>query len=135
MNPRRKIVFLLILLILLSGVGGFFGGARYGKIKARKRALPEAWNVEAMKVLDRKLELAPEQREKVQRVLDSGVEELIVVRTDALARTNVIIDRMVAEIEPSLTEEQKAEFLRLKKERAEPSIDMLRVKPRKETRK
>jgi hypothetical protein len=130
MNPRRKIVILLVLLVLLSVASGFFAGARYGKIKARQRSRPDAWNVEAMHTLDRKLKLTPEQREKVQQILDSGVDDLMVIRMDALSRTTVVIDRMVAQIEPSLTEEQKVEFQRLKEERAQPSLDMLRVKPR-----
>ena len=135
MNARRNIILLLILLIVLSGFGGFFGGARYGKMKARQRSRPEAWNVEAMRTLDRRLKLTPEQREKVQQILDGGVEKLVVIRTDALARTNVVIDQMVGEIEPSLTEEQRAEFRRLKEERAQISLDMLHVTPRDNAKK
>jgi hypothetical protein len=135
MNARRNIILLLVLLIALSGVGGFFGGARYGKIKARQRSRPEAWNVEAMRTLDRRLKLTSEQREKVQQILDNGVEKLVVIRTDALAKTNVVIDQMVAEIEPSLTEEQRTEFRRLKEERAQVSLDMLHVAPRDNSKK
>jgi hypothetical protein len=135
MNPRRKIVLLLLLLVILGALGGFIAGTRYGKMRARQRSLPAAWNVEAMKMLDRKLNLTPEQREKVQDVLDSGVDELIVIRTDALARTNLVIDRMVSEIGPSLNEEQKVELQKLKEERAQPSIDMLRVKARSGAKK
>jgi hypothetical protein len=135
MNARRNIILLLVLLIALSGVGGFFGGARYGKIKARQRSRPEAWNVEAMRTLDRRLKLTSEQREKVQQILDNGVEKLVVIRTDALAKTNVVIDQMVAEIEPSLTEEQRTEFRRLKEERAQVSLDMLHVAPRDNAKK
>jgi ABC-type polar amino acid transport system ATPase subunit len=135
MNSRRQIIGLLILVIVLSGVGGFFGGVRYGKMKARQRSRPEAWNVEAMRMLDRKLKLTQEQHEKVQRILDGGVEELVVIRTDALGKTNVVIDRMVGQIDPLLTDEQKAELQRLKEERAQISLDMLHVKPREAAKK
>ena len=98
MISRRTIIILLLMaLMVISGLAGTCIGIRIGKDKVRKRSVPEAWNVEAMKMLQRKLSLTPEQASKVQAVLDSGVDELRGVRADTLARTDKIINRLVGE--------------------------------------
>jgi hypothetical protein len=130
MTSRKKIILLLIVLMIISGLAGTCIGIRVGKAQARKRSIPEAWNVEAMKTLQRKLDLKPEQAPKVQAVLDSGVDELRVLRTDTLARTDKVINRLVREIEPLLTEVQRPIFHNLIEERAKASLEMLNVVPR-----
>jgi predicted Holliday junction resolvase-like endonuclease len=130
MSSRRKIILLLIVLMIISGLAGACIGVRMGKAQARKRSIPEAWNVEAMKALQRRLSLKLEQAVKVQAALDSGVEELRAVRADTLARTDKVINRVVAEIEPLLTEEQRPVFHKLVEERAQASLEMLNVVPR-----
>jgi predicted Holliday junction resolvase-like endonuclease len=130
MSSRRKIILLLIVLMIISGLAGTCIGIRVGKAQARKRSIPEAWNVEAMKTLQRKLSLTPEQAAKVQAALDSGVEELRAVRADTLARTDKVVNRVVADIGPLLTEEQQPVFQKLVEERAQASLEMLNVVPR-----
>jgi predicted Holliday junction resolvase-like endonuclease len=130
MTSLKKIILLLIVLMIISGLAGTCIGIRIGKEKARKRSIPEAWNVEAMKALQRRLNLTPEQAAKVQAALDSGVEELRVVRADTLARTDKVISRVVADIEPLLTVEQQALLHKLVEERAQASLEMLNVVPR-----
>ena len=132
MTSRKKIVLLLIVLMIISGLAGTCIGIRIGKAQSRKRSVPEAWNVEAMKLLHRKLDLTPEQVTKVQGVLDIGVEELRAVRSDTLARTDKIINRLAGQIEPVLTAEQRPVFQQLVEERAQASLEMLNVVPRTE---
>lgn len=134
MTSRKKIILLLIVLMLVSGLAGTCIGIRLGKTQARKRSVPEAWNVEAMKTLQRKLDLTPEQAAKVQTVLDSGVEELRAVRTNTLERTDKIITKLAGEIDPMLTEVQRPIFHKLIEERAQASLEMLNVVPRPETK-
>ena len=129
-SRRSIIILLLIALMIISGLAGTCIGIRIGKDRVRKRSVPEAWNVEAMKSLQRKLDLTPEQAAKVQAVLDSGVDELRGVRTDTLARTDKIINRLVGEIEPLITEEQRPLFHKLVEERAQASLEMLNIVPR-----
>jgi hypothetical protein len=129
-SRRPIIILLLIALMIISGLAGTCIGIRIGKDRVRKRSVPEAWNVEAMKSLQRKLDLTPEQAAKVQAVLDSGVDELRGVRTDTLARTDKIINRLVGEIEPLITEEQRPLFHKLVEERAQASLEMLNIVPR-----
>lgn len=134
MTSRKKIIILLVTLMLVSGVAGAFLGACWGKNQARKRSLPQSWNVAAMQTLQRKLKLTPEQAEKVQSVLDSGVGDLQVIRTETLARTNIVVERLSSQIEPSLTAEQIPIFRKLVQERAQGSLDLLNVAPRPEAK-
>lgn len=134
MTSRKKIILLLIVLMIISGLAGTCIGIRVGKAQARKRSVPEAWNVAAMKMLHRKLDLTPEQATKVQAVLDIGVEELRAVRIDTLARTDKIINRLAGEIEPVLTEVQRPVFHKLVEERAQASLEMLNVVPRPDSK-
>jgi hypothetical protein len=130
MTSRKKIILLLITLMIISGLAGTCIGIRIGKKQARKRSVPAVWNVEAMKTLQRKLDLTPEQAAKIQAVLDVGVEELRAVRANTLSRTDKVIDRLSAEIEPTLTEVQRPIFRQLVEERAKASLEMLNVVPR-----
>lgn len=132
MTSRKKIILLLIVLMIISGLAGACIGICVGKAQVRKRSVPAVWNVEAMRTLQRKLDLTPEQAAKVQAVLDVGVEELRAVRADTLSRTDKIINRLAGEIEPMLTEEQRPVFRKLVEERAQASLEMLNVVPRSE---
>ena len=127
-----KIILALIAIAVLSGYGGGIVGYRIAKEKARRRSNPEAWNVTAMRVLEERLKLSLPQIEKVQGVMDANVVDLIATREETMAKTNVILERMVAQIEKELTPEQAAELLKLRSERKPVPLEMLYVEPRKE---
>ena len=127
-----KIILALIAIAVLSGYGGGIVGYRIAKEKVRRRSNPEAWNVTAMRVLEERLKLSLPQIEKVQGVMDANVVDLIATREETMAKTNVILERMVAQIEKELTPEQAAELLKLRSERKPVPLEMLYVEPRKE---
>ena len=131
MKPTWKIAALLAAIVALSGFTGYYFGFQVAKAKARARNNPETWNVSAMKTLERKLKLTPAQHEKVQAILDSGVDELRGIREDTIAKSNRALERLVAEVGNELTPEQRAEFAKLKAERIQANLDMLKVEPRK----
>ena len=126
-----KIILALVAIVLLSGYGGGIVGYRVAKEKARRRSNPEAWNVIAMRVLESRLRLTPAQMEKVHAVMDANVIDLTAVREETVGKTNVILDRMIAQIEKELTPEQAAELLKLRTERKPVPLEMLYVEPRK----
>ena len=130
MKSRWKIVLVLLALVLVSGVVGALIGARIARDKARRRSHPEAWNVSAMRSLELRLHLTPAQKEKAQAILDSGVVELKSVRIETIAKADVVVARMIAELDRELTPEQRVEFAKLKDERDETDLDMLKVEPR-----
>ncbi|HYR59331.1 MAG TPA: hypothetical protein VEO95_11895 [Chthoniobacteraceae bacterium] len=130
-KPSRKIAALLIAIVCVSGFAGYYVGVASGKAKARERANPDAWNVSAMRTLDRKLKLTPAQHEKLQAILDGGVDELRGIRIDTIAKSNRVLERLIAEVPEVLTPEQREEFAKLKAERMRANLDMLKVEPRK----
>ena len=126
-----KIVLVLLAIVLLSGYGGGIVGYRLAKERARRRSNPEAWNVIAMRLLESRLKLTPPQIEKVQAVMDAGVVDLTAVREETIAKTNPILDRMIAQIDNELTPAQAAELLKLRTEKKPVPLEMLNVEPRK----
>ncbi len=131
MKPTWKIAALLLAIVFLSGFAGFYLGFKFARTKLRAQNNPDAWNVSAMKALDRKLKLTAPQHAKVQAIIDAGVVELKSIRTETVEKTNTIIERVLAQIEDPLTPEQRVEFAKLKKTRGPTTIDMLKVEPRK----
>ena len=126
-----KIILALLAIALLSAYGGGIVGYRVAKEEARRRSNPEAWNVTAMRVLERRLKLTPAQIEKVQAAVDAGVVDLTAVREGTIAKTNVILDRLIEQIDNELTPEQAVEMLKLRAEQKPASLEMLNVEPRK----
>jgi len=132
MSPRWKITAILIAIVLASGWAGGFAGFQFGKAKYRKRSNPEAWNVDVMGRLDRDLKLTPEQHSRVQAVIDGGVEEFKAIRIDTIAKSDAVLQRMVAAVDKELTPEQRVVFQeKVKNQRVQASLDMLKVEPRK----
>ena len=126
-----KIIAALLAIALFSAYGGGIVGYRVAKEQARRRSNPEAWNVIAMRLLESRLKLTPPQIEKVQAVMDAGVVDLTAVREETIAKTNPILDRMIAQIDNELTPAQAAELLKLRAEKKPVPLEMLNVEPRK----
>jgi Spy/CpxP family protein refolding chaperone len=131
MKPTWKIAALLAALVLLSGFTGYYFGFHVARAKARARSNPDAWNVSAMRAIDRELKLTPPQRQKIQEIIDGGVVELKAIRLETVKKTDTTLDRLVGEIDRQLTPEQQTEFARLKEKRSPATLDMLKVEPRK----
>ena len=85
MSPRWKIIVILAAIVLVSGVTGGFVGFQSAKAIFRKRSNPEAWNVQAMNKLESGLHPTPEQRVRMQAILDGGVEEFKGIRIETIA--------------------------------------------------
>ncbi len=130
MTARWKITSLLLAIVVASGLAGGFVGFEWAKSIVRKRSNPEAWNVSAMRTIDRRLKLTPQQKTAVQAHLDRGVVELKQLRIETMMQTAPVLDRMLAGMEKEMSPEQMPEFAKLKKERGMPTVDMLKVEPR-----
>jgi hypothetical protein len=131
MKARWKIIVVLVALVFVSGYAGALIGARIQRNKAWRRSHPEAWNVSAMNTLERRLKLTPEQREKIQAIIDDGVVELKAVRVETIAKADAVIERMIVEADRELTPEQRVEFAKIKRD--ETNLDVLKVEPRSAT--
>jgi Spy/CpxP family protein refolding chaperone len=131
MKTKWKITLVLLGIVLVSFLAGGFLGAKMVDRAYKRRHAPEMWNQTVMRALQRNLKLTPEQTQKVQTIIDGGVEEMKGIRLETIARTDGIFDRMVGEIDQELTPEQSAELQKLKQQRGATTIDMLKVEPRK----
>jgi len=131
MKAKWKIVASLIALVLVSMLVGGFLGAKYAEGVIRKRHTPEAWNRTAMRALQHRLKLTPEQNAKMQHILEGGVEEMKGIRLETIAKTDVVVERLLTELEKEITPEQRVEFEKLRKQRGSTTLDMLKVEPRK----
>ncbi|MDB6173948.1 MAG: hypothetical protein JWL59_3259 [Chthoniobacteraceae bacterium] len=129
MKPKWKVILLLFGIVLVSGLCGAAVGAKITQRAIHRHNNPAAWNEIAMRVLQNRLKLTPEQVPKVQAILESGVEEMKGIRLDAIARTNTVIERLTVEIDKEILPEQRAEFDKFKAEHHEATLDMLKARP------
>jgi len=72
MKARWKIIVVLVALVFVSGYAGGLIGAADSAPKSVAAQPSEAWNVSAMNTLERRLKLTPEQREKIQAIIDAA---------------------------------------------------------------
>lgn len=131
MKPKWKITLVLLGIVLVSFVAGGLLGATLTKRALKRRHAPEMWNQTVMRILEQHLKLTPEQTEKVQAIIDNGVDEMKGIRLDTIARTDAVVEKMIAQVEKELTPEQDAELQKLKQQRSATTIDILKVEPRK----
>jgi hypothetical protein len=131
MKAKWKIILSLVGIVLVSMLTGGFLGAKFAERVIKHRNTPEAWNQKAMRSLHQRLKLSPEQDSKMQRIMDGGIEEMKGIRRETIAKTDAVVERMLADLEREITPEQRGEFVKLRKQRGETTLDMLKVEPRK----
>lgn len=131
MKAKWKIILSLVGIVLVSMLAGGFLGAKFAERVIKHRNTPEAWNQKAMRSLHQRLKLSPEQDSKMQRIMDGGIEEMKGIRRETIAKTDAVVERMLADLEREITPEQRGEFVKLRKQRGETTLDMLKVEPRK----
>jgi len=118
-KPFRYVLVILCLLgiSLGSGVVGVKIGFELAKRKYRQRSNPEAWNVQAMRELDRRLGLEPGQRERIQTLMNKAVEQLKETRRDTLERSGQVVDRLFSAVDAELSPRQQVIFRELIRDR------------------
>jgi len=126
-----KIVLCLVTIVAVSGLAGAKFGYQKAKRDLRAKHNPEQWNERAMHSIDAELQLSPKQRVKVQTLIDEAVGEMKVVQGETVGRTTEIINKLVADLEHELTEDQKVKFSKMKPKDSDVTIDLLKVQPRK----
>lgn len=113
----------LVVFVCLAGLvlGSLYVGARLGYETARKRyrqnSNPEAWNVQAMRALERELELSEEQRGRVQAHLDTTVTRLQAIREQTVEQSDRIVGDLFAAVDEELDPRQQVRFRELVKDR------------------
>jgi hypothetical protein len=134
MNRLRywEMVACLLALALVSGLAGGLLGHRCARIEFARRGDPGKWNETATRELVRTVKPTPEQREKLQKLMDAAVAELTAIRADTIARSVRVVKRLVEQVDAELTPEQREAFARMKPKESELStLNLLNVETRR----
>lgn len=131
MKARWKLILSLVSLVLISMAVGAYIGSELTRKSMRRRGLAQNWNASAMRTLETRLKLNPQQIPKIQEVLDRRVLALQTIRDETVARTLAEVDQLFTEVSAELTSEQKVEFEKLKKSRNANILDVLNLTPTK----
>ncbi|MBI2516751.1 MAG: hypothetical protein HYV95_07515 [Opitutae bacterium] len=116
MDKPWKIVLVLVGMFAAGLVTGGFVAARVIKNIVEKRAMPEQWGPARLKMLANRLELTPEQLEKLRPIVRRDVEDLGRTRNYAFHETKRILERMERDISAVLTPEQRVKFEQINRE-------------------
>ncbi len=114
-----KLILLLVGIFLAGAVAGGFVTVEYVQAKLRERGQPEQWGPARLKLLEKRLELTEEQKEKLKPIIKRDVEELNKLRQSGFNETRRILQRMEADIAAVLTPEQKVKFDKVNEEMRE----------------
>lgn len=114
-----KLVLLLAGIFLAGAVSGGFLTANYLRGQARERGMPERWGPERLKLLEKRLELTPEQMAALKPIIRRDVDALNKLRQSSFAETRRILQRIEADTAALLTPEQKKKFDALNEEMRE----------------
>lgn len=119
---KKPLRYLVVMVCLLGiSLGSAVVGAKFGfelaKKKFRQRSNPEAWNVQAMRELEARLELQEDQREKIQSLMDEAVAKLKEMRRSTLVESGGVVDNLFSAVDAELTPQQQVIFRELIRDR------------------
>lgn len=129
-SDRAKILATLAGLMLVSGAFGALLGARWERRELRLQFDPQNWNEYAMRLIDQKLRLSPEQRVRVRAAIDQAVGEMKTLHRDTVRETGNVVNRMLGAIDRELTPEQRKIAETLVPAPEQVTIDLLKVQER-----
>lgn len=113
MKPR---LITLTVVGVLSLAGAAFaqdhdarGAERHGGRGGRKH--------ESLERITEKLNLTPEQKAKIQPVMDQAKPKIAAIRQEAMQKSKAVVDEAIGQIRPMLTPEQQKQLDDLRTER------------------
>lgn len=112
-KPKKKVVLLLSLLVLVSTGMGFFIGLGLASAINKKKEDPAHWKAAALKHLQ-KLQPTEAQQKQFEASTDKAVNELAAIRKEAIKEVWEVIQPTMAVIDKDLTEKQREVFESLK---------------------
>lgn len=131
MKPLKiiKPVFLLAVLVLISGAAGGLLGHRLARVQIENRNDPENWNKRVSLEFVRLVKPSPDQTVRIQVYFDKAVRELQDIRLDTIKRSTNVIWTLVGNVEKELTPDQLKAFEAIKPRPEDLTLDVLKVDP------
>lgn len=129
-----KITLMLAALVLVCAGGGGWIGFMLGRKHERGRNQTTAWNHEVMSALHRKLKPDAAQEQRFQEAVDLAVVSMQSARANAIRETDLVVQKLIADLQVQLHEDQRGEFEKLVKNRGKATLDLLKVEKRPEKR-
>ena len=134
MNRPWKIIVVLVGIFLAGGVAGAFIALAMEKSDGRRRAGPDQWVPARMKTMVERLELTPEQVERIRPIMKREGEELGKLREHSIRETRLAFERMEKDISSELTPEQKVKYEALNNEIRERTRKMMELRKQEKRR-
>lgn len=132
MKKARRYLLVLVCLALIS-LGSAFVGAKFGyelaRKKYRQRSNPEAWHVNAMRVLEDRLELKGEQLETIQGLVSRAVKDLKSTRERTVEESGAVVEELFSAVDAELTPQQQVVFRELIRDRARLKREIIQENP------
>ncbi len=129
---KKTRIALIIFCLAGMVLGSLYVGARVGYGMARKKYLqqsnPESWNVQAMRVLERELDLSEDQYDRVRVLMNDAVGQLSEIRSDTLKQSDLIVSNLFAALDGELTPSQQLRFRDLIKDRERVTTGIIKGK-------
>jgi len=119
MNKPWKLVLVLVGIFIAGGVTGAFVTLRFGRDWVAKRPGPEQWAPNHLKKLSDRLGLQPQQQEELRPIIRRNMDELNRVRSESMAASRIVFERMEREISEKLTPDQITKYEQFNKEMRE----------------
>ena len=116
MNKPWKLILVLVGIFIAGGVTGAFVMIRVGREMMARRPGLEQWAPNHLKRLVERLDLKPEQTDQIRPIVHRNMEDMRRLRTESMAETKRIFERMEREISDKLTPEQRTKFEQMNKE-------------------
>ena len=91
-------------------IGTIFGRWEYAEQMKHKWRKPEARQAWVLKRLDSKLELNPDQKEKISAILKESAPEMAAARAEMWPKIEAVRDQVREKIMPILTPEQQKKY-------------------------
>jgi Spy/CpxP family protein refolding chaperone len=111
-----KLVLLLTGIFVAGGITGSFVTVRVVRNWAKRVAQPEQWGPNRLDMLTKRLDLTPEQIERIRPLIKRDMEDLAFIRQTGFREARRILERMELDIAAELTPPQKEKFDQLNKE-------------------
>jgi protein CpxP len=97
------------LLTLLAAGGIALGGVAIAQPEDQNHSGPGGWHHRGnpLEHMTETLNLTPDQKTKVQPILDQAKPQIVAIHQDAMQKTKAVMDSTMSQIRPLLTPEQQ----------------------------